>query len=44
MESSSYWDFEESNLKKENEQMGWGRNASIMYTSLHGHDTVFKFD
>ena len=21
MESSSYWDFEESNLKKENEQM-----------------------
>ena len=35
---------EESNLKKENEQMGWGRNASIMHTSLHGHDTVFKFD
>ena len=44
MESSSYWDFEESNLKKENEQMGWGRNASIMHTSLHGHDTVVKFD
>ena len=44
MESSSYWDFEESNLKKENEQMGWGRNASIMYTSLHGYDTVFKLD
>ena len=35
---------EESNLKKENEQMGWGRNASIMHTSLHGHDTVFKLD
>ena len=44
MESSSYWDFEESNLKKENEQMGWGRNASTMHTSLHGHDTVFKLD
>ena len=41
MESSGYWDFEESNLKKENEKMGWGRKASIMHTSLHGHDTVF---
>ena len=31
-------------LKKENEQMGSGRTASIMHTSLHGHDTVFKLD